>query len=95
MWRLQSRRSESNIEVLHYPIRSYQQFKNKVEIQYRQREYLAPLGGHMKRWMRIYEQGDLECEFERFILNPADVDALTKIGVLSKIRPLREKLLMS
>ena len=95
VWRLQTRRTENKIEVMHYPIRSYQQFKNKVEIQYRQREYLAPLGGHMKRWMRIYEQGGLEQEFERFLLNSSDVDALTKIGVLSKIRPLRDEILLN
>ena len=95
VWRPQGKRTEQGIEVLHYPIRSFEQFKNKVEIQYRQREFGAPLGGHMKRWMQLYEQGTLEQEFERFVLNQSEVDLLTKIGVLTLTQPLRNELLLA
>jgi glycosyltransferase involved in cell wall biosynthesis len=64
-----SARKESGIHVYHYPIRSFAQFeaniKHRVELL---KLPNARMGDHYRRWVRIYEAGDLYEEFQRFIL---------------------------
>lgn len=63
-------RNETGIHVYHYPIRSYAQFEANIK----QREVLlklpnARMGDHYRRWVRLYQEGRLEEEFQRFVLN--------------------------
>ncbi|WP_321326492.1 glycosyltransferase family 2 protein [Thiomicrorhabdus sp.] len=64
-----SARNEPGIHVYHYPIRSYEQFEANIK---HRAELLklpnAKMGDHYRRWVRLYEQGELPKEFERFVL---------------------------
>jgi len=67
-------RNESDIQVYHYPIRSFAQFE--ANIKHRQALLKLPnarMGDHYRRWVSLYEKGALEDEFERFILSTQDL----------------------
>jgi glycosyltransferase involved in cell wall biosynthesis len=77
-----SARNESGIHVYHYPIRSFSQFE--ANIQHRQELLKLPnsrMGDHYRRWVRIYEAGDLYEEFQRFILTSEDLATFVKYRV--------------
>ncbi|MDF1763499.1 MAG: glycosyltransferase family 2 protein [Oleibacter sp.] len=82
-WRLINAREESGITVYHYPIRNFEQFEaNIINRQRLLRDTNSRMGDHYRRWVKIYEQGLLEQEFEKFILSKSDTKTLLKIGVL-------------
>ena len=75
-------RLEKGIMVYHYPIRSWQQFKARVE----QDQKLLKLpgvkvGNHKRRWVRLLEEGELFGEYESFIVNKDDLNTLVKYGI--------------
>ncbi|MCF6254439.1 MAG: glycosyltransferase family 2 protein, partial [Thiomicrorhabdus sp.] len=65
---------EPNIQVYHYPIRSYEQFEANIK---RRVELLklpnAKMGDHYRRWVRIYNEGGLHEEFKRFLLTESQL----------------------
>ncbi|MCF6344955.1 MAG: glycosyltransferase family 2 protein [Thiomicrorhabdus sp.] len=67
-------RKEPNIQVYHYPIRSYEQFEANIK---RRVELLklpnAKMGDHYRRWVRIYNEGGLHEEFKRFLLTESQL----------------------
>ena len=87
-WRHINKRNENNINVFHYPIRSYKQFEANIENRVRLLELTnARMGDHYRRWVKLYKAGELEKEFERFLLNNRDIDTLSKVGVISRMNP--------
>ena len=81
-WRWVNAREESGITVYHYPIRNYAQFEaNIINRQRLLRDTNARMGDHYRRWVKLYEQGLLEQEFNKFILSASELAATNKIGV--------------
>lgn len=75
-------RKESGIRVYHFPIRSYEQFE--ANIKHRQillKNPNARMGDHYRRWVRIYEEGKLRLEFERFITTESELFSLERYRV--------------
>lgn len=83
VWRLISKRDESGIEVIHFPIRSYEQFERNIINRKRLIETTnARMGDHYRRWVRLYDEGKLREEFQKFLLSGNDIGTLKKLGVL-------------
>ncbi len=86
-WGLINKRNESAISVHHYPIRNYQQFENNIINRKRLLESTrARMGDHYRRWVRIYNEGGLEEEFQRFILSEEEIQVLLKLGILDRFK---------
>jgi len=74
-----------DIEVNHFPIRSYEQFKNNIENRVKLLEKKATMGPHYKRWVRLYKEGKLEKEFyENIMVKQSHLQTLQKVGVITK-----------
>lgn len=78
-----NQRSEASIGVYHYPIRSKAHFIEHIE----NREKLlasgvTKMGDHYRRWVRQYQQGKLDSEFSRLVIQPEDAEVLKRFGVL-------------
>ncbi len=75
-------RKASEIQVYHYPIRTFEQFEANIK---RRVELLklpnARMGDHYRRWVRIYESGGLREEFERFILTTTQLNTFEQYRV--------------
>lgn len=83
VWRLISKRDEADIEVIHFPIRSYDQFERNIINRKRLIETTnARMGDHYRRWVRLYDEGKLREEFQKFLLSADDIATLNKLGVL-------------
>ncbi|MBQ0756847.1 MAG: hypothetical protein KBT66_06240, partial [Amphritea sp.] len=76
-------RTEPGICVHHYPIRSYKQFERNIQNRKRLLETTdAKMGDHYRRWVKILNEGRLQEEFDRFILNQQEIETLLKLGIL-------------
>jgi glycosyltransferase involved in cell wall biosynthesis len=76
-------RNEEGIRVYHYPIRSWTQFKANIE--HRKLLLSQPgvrMGDHYRRWVRLLDEGGLDAEYERFIVNAAQREVLSKYGLV-------------
>lgn len=83
--RFLSARKEAGIRVYHYPIRSYKQFE--ANIQQRQQLLKLPnarMGDHYRRWVRLYEEGRLYEEFQRFVATAEQLAALEHYRIAIK-----------
>lgn len=64
---------EPSCQILHLPIRSYQAFQEKIECginYYAQNPELGPgIGWHWRRWIALFEKGQLHKEYERQFLD--------------------------
>ncbi len=74
------------ITILHYPVRSYEQFENKIikgGAAYARNSYLPPEIGDT--WRRLYEEwqrGELRARFDEMSLDAAGIEAGLKAGRL-------------
>jgi len=80
------------INVHHYPIRSFEQFKANIE----NRKILlangAKMGPHYKRWVKLLNKGLLEEEFYNNILfNQEELETFKKYAIVDKI-DIKDKL---
>ena len=76
---------QPDINVYHYPIRSYQQFeKNIIHRKELLKRKDIKMGDHYRRWVRLYDEGTLFEEYKEFFLSPQTQAALEKVGVLIK-----------
>lgn len=92
-WRWINQRNSEGIRVYHYPIRSYAQFEaNIINRQRLLRNTQARMGDHYRRWVRLYEAGELKNEFQKFILSDSDLETTQKIGLTSKSTEIRHAL---
>ncbi len=61
----------TNIQILHFPVRSYEQFERKVlnggASYARNTELAQNVGWHWRRWYRLWQQGKLREEFIRLL----------------------------
>ncbi len=81
------------IEVFHYPFRSYRQFFNRVKIAHEKltKHPKAKFGPHMRRWSKIYAAGNLEAEFnENILFSDREIRALEKFAIVQKDEGIRD-----
>ena len=84
-WRLINSREEPGISVHHFPIRSFSQFEKNIINRKRLLETTqAKMGDHYRRWVKIYNDGNLKEEFNRFILSSEEIKLLLKLGILEQ-----------
>ena len=78
-----------NIEVNHFPIRSFEQFKKNIENRVKLLEKKATMGPHYKRWVRLYKEGKLEKEYyENIVVKQKYLPTLEKVGIIEKIEKI-------
>lgn len=77
-------RMESNIEVFHYPIRSYDQFEANICHRQSLLKQNARMGDHYRRWVKLYQNGELEAEFERLLMSSSELALLEKLSVVKQ-----------
>lgn len=85
-----------DINVYHYPIRSYEQFEKNIK----NRKMLLEsgqdirMGVHYKRWVKLYNSGLLKEEFERNILfHKDDIEFLKKFDIVCEDIYPKERIL--
>ncbi len=77
-----------DIQVHHYPIRSFSQFARNIE----NRKQLLDtnpqtrMGVHYKRWVELLRDNQLEQEFDRMSLSLTDIKVLERLGVIDDIK---------
>ncbi len=74
-----------NIEVFHFPIRSYTQFEKNIKNRKRLLESgkRISMGPHYRRWVELYNRGELEDEFNRTIIfKEDDIKTLLKYDII-------------
>jgi len=74
-----------DIEVFHYPIRSYAQFEKNIKNRKRLLESgkKVSMGPHYRRWVQLYNEGRLLEEFEHSMLfSQKDIDTLLKYDIV-------------
>ena len=75
-----------DISVIHYPFRSYDQFAKNI----RNRKMLLEsgkhirMGPHYRRWVKLYNEGKLEQEYERLLFRDEDITVLKKYGIVAE-----------
>ncbi len=73
------------IEVNHFPIRSFEQFKKNIENRVKLLKQKASMGPHYKRWVKLYKEGKLEEEyFENILIKQKDLNTLENVGIIRK-----------
>ena len=99
LWGFLNQKNSDNVTVYHFPIRSKQHFISNIE---NRKALLAKgvtkMGSHYKRWVKMMEEGRLEEEIERLVVNENYQTVLKNLGVLvgddtplKRIKPLIEK----
>ena len=78
-------RYSQEVQVFHYPIRSFAHFENNVVN--RKQVIDNPslkirIGDHYRRWAKLYEQNELRNEYNRFIFSIDEINTLNDIGVI-------------
>jgi len=77
-----------NIEVAHYPIRSYEQFKRKV-VNYgsslKNNSRFGPQTSlHLRRWFDSYQRGELHPDYQAIVPAQSILDRLLVNGILQE-----------
>jgi glycosyltransferase involved in cell wall biosynthesis len=77
-----------SIEILHFPIRSFEQFKKKVMsyANYFENNPDTPknVAWHAKRWCDRLHEGSLEREYRKLILTQEQIDDFMSSGILEE-----------
>ncbi len=77
-----------HIRVYHYPFRSYEQFEKNI----RNRKMLLEsgkhirMGPHYRRWVKLYNAGKLQEEYERLLFGEEEIAVLRKYGIVAEDR---------
>lgn len=81
------------IEVFHYSIRNYAQFEKNILNRKRLLESgkKVRMGPHYRRWVKMYNEGTLEEEFNKnIVFSQNDIDVLSKYDIVAKNEQLRK-----
>ena len=78
-----------DIEVFHFPIRSFEQFKRNIENRKILLQKKAKMGPHYRRWVKLLDEGKLEEEYyNNIVFNQNEIDVFKKYGILKKVEKL-------
>lgn len=80
------RRTEKNMTVVHFPIRSYEKFSANIAHRAKLLEKKASMGYHYRRWVKFYLEGRLEEEFEQMMIKRSELPTLKKLGILGELQ---------
>jgi hypothetical protein len=88
-----SKSTSSEVVIAHVPFTTKQRFRVKVENarHFFDRwisEYPGDAAWHWKRWIEIAEAGELDSEFERQKMTPAEMQAMCATGAIATAREL-------
>jgi hypothetical protein len=74
------------IHIYHYPFRSWKQFENKIKLYVKilKTNPNAKIGSHVKKWVKLYEEGKLLDEFEKMVFDNEKLKCLQDINILKK-----------
>lgn len=72
------------ISVYHYPFRSFAQFEKNIKnrkmlLESRQHVRMGP---HYRRWVKLFNEGKLEQEYQRLLFTKVDIEVLSKYGII-------------
>ncbi len=84
----------SNLAVYHYPIRSFKQFEKNIQnrkMLLESKKHIR-MGPHYRRWVRILNEGKLKEEFQKFLLNPQQIETFQTYGVVVKDNYCKNKI---
>ena len=84
-----------DIEVFHYPIRSYAQFEKNIKNRKRllESKKRINMGPHYRRWVELYNKGELEDEFYRSIVfKEDDIKTLLKYDIIEYNKKINLKI---
>ncbi|HBR96479.1 MAG TPA: glycosyltransferase family 2 protein [Gammaproteobacteria bacterium] len=84
-WNPLGKRQASSMQVVHFPIRSYDKFLENVRHRAALLEKGAHMGVHYRRWVGYYKRGMLEEEFNRMVVTHTQAQYLEKLGVLAPL----------
>jgi len=73
-----------DIEVYHYPIRSYEQFLKNVEVRVKAYKSGVPMGGHILHWIKAYEEGNLEEEWRKHYFSKEEIKCFKKFQIVTE-----------
>lgn len=79
-----TKRNERQIMVYHYPIRAFSHFEDSVRLRKHILETVpkVKMGNHYRRWIKLFDEGELKKEFDSFCLTDEEVSVLLKLGVI-------------
>jgi len=79
----------NDVEVFHFPIRSFEQFKRNIENRKILLQKKAKMGPHYRRWVKLLDEGKLEEEYyNNIVFNQNEIDVFKKYGILKKVEKL-------
>ncbi|HHH19373.1 MAG TPA: glycosyltransferase family 2 protein [Campylobacterales bacterium] len=84
------------IEVFHYPIRSYAQFEKNIQNRKRLLEgsKKVTMGPHYRRWVKLYNEGKLQEEFENnIVFSQGEIDVLSKYDIVKHDAGIEQKII--
>jgi len=84
----------THIDILHYPVRSYEQFLDKIiqggQAYERNTELPSGMGSHWKSLYSIYKEGNFESEYNKIIGKNLDLTELIQNGIIEEVESLRD-----
>lgn len=99
LWSQLNQKESKNVMIYHFPIRSKQHFISNIENRKALLDKgITKMGTHYKRWVKMLEEGSLEQEIDRLVVNDEYQAVLRNLGVLIedntpvvRIKPLLEE----
>jgi len=85
-----------DIEVFHYPIRSYAQFERNIKNRKKllEKSKKISMGPHYRRWVKIYNEGKLLEEFNSSLFfNQNNIDTLLKYDIIKYDNRIKSKII--
>ena len=81
---VRSKKNASEISVFHFPVRSFQQFRKKVEGMVKATQNQAILGSHTQPWIEAYHENRLEEAYEKLTITPEQFHCLEELGIVCR-----------
>jgi glycosyltransferase involved in cell wall biosynthesis len=82
-WGWLNQKKSTNITVYHYPIRSLASFVANIENRAALlNKGVTKMGNHYRRWVSLYNAGELEAEIDRLTVSQERKDTLIDLGII-------------
>ncbi len=86
-WGWLNQKESANITVYHYPIRSRESFIANIENRAALlKKGVSKMGNHYRRWVKLYDSGQLEHEIDRLTVPAERKDILLDLGIICEDR---------